>query len=357
MELDVNKLRIDNIIYKYSNLLFENPNIVGFGRGLKRINGRLTKSPSLTIYVEKKLSPSALNKSDIIPKYFYGVITDVIEVGESITLRRPTSADVKDTIGRYARGPVSVGPVSGGMSIGNANNKFYGTITCALSEIERKDNKGNIIQKQENIYLLSCNRILTRYDTEPKGTAKDGDVIRSEKKGDIGILRKIAPIYISKDIAADKDSPIDAAVAYVAPNTLQNQQILAKAGLLDGTQITAVTTTNPGVKVYFIGAKGGKQSGVVDSVKGPHRIKSRDSQNNALYEVQYTNVTTIKGKYNFGDEGAIGIFNTISSGPQAFGMLVGGVPGKNGEMDTLYFTDLGTALSYFKLELLKPIQV
>lgn len=80
--MDNYELRIKQLINTLSIWMLINPNVVAVGRGRKIINGHNTKHPSLTFFVGKKMTSSSIDKSQIIPPFIKGVVTDVLECGE-----------------------------------------------------------------------------------------------------------------------------------------------------------------------------------------------------------------------------------------------------------------------------------
>lgn len=62
--------------------LFSLPGVVGYGYGKKAINGLLTETSALIVFVEKKIPHLELEKDKIIPSSINETPTDVIEIGE-----------------------------------------------------------------------------------------------------------------------------------------------------------------------------------------------------------------------------------------------------------------------------------
>lgn len=64
------------------NDLFKYPNVVLIGKGHKIVGGLDTNVEAVVVGVSKKLPLSALKLQDIIPPFFEGLLTDVVNVGE-----------------------------------------------------------------------------------------------------------------------------------------------------------------------------------------------------------------------------------------------------------------------------------
>ena len=86
--------------------IMDKPNVVGFGTGYKRVNGKITSELSIVALVRKKMPPSSMAAGAMIPASVDGVQTDVMEVGEIRAQLTPTD--------RWR-------PAPGGVSIGHYN--------------------------------------------------------------------------------------------------------------------------------------------------------------------------------------------------------------------------------------------
>lgn len=68
--------------------LLDLPNVVGFGRGYKQVDGKNTGKLAVTVLVTKKVPKGQLRKDTVVPKSIALADTDVIEVGEVVALSR-----------------------------------------------------------------------------------------------------------------------------------------------------------------------------------------------------------------------------------------------------------------------------
>jgi len=94
--------------------MFEYPNVVGWSKNLapKVVDGKVTDTWAIPVFVEKKVPEDELPKSAVIPRYIGNIPTDVVEVGriEALILM-PETRTKRDVIR----------PLVAGISIGNWN--------------------------------------------------------------------------------------------------------------------------------------------------------------------------------------------------------------------------------------------
>lgn len=341
--LDNYNLRINNIINSYDKLLFRNPNIKYIGRSFKIINNTWTKEPCLTFYVKNKFPIDTLNYSELIPNYFFGAKTDIIQLPSPEKYSKNNLCSIpKLSQNNFKKGPISAGDV-----VTNVETNSRGTLTCALSEIFN----------QENIYALSCNHVLTRNIGEFLGRGKIGDKIygyhgpinsSDEDYQYLGKLYNVAPIYYYKNreealLPSSKISPYDAAICYVGKNTKATQQKLIRAGLNDGNIISGIVDVNIKDNVYAIGALSGAREGTVLALNVKEVFDEPGKPCSIHSDGILTSITTEPG-----DSGALGYIKK-SGKIFTFGMNVGDTSNLS------YFLRLDMALFFFKLNFLKPL--
>lgn len=75
------KVKTEYLDY-WKNNKYEDYNIVGIGKSIKKVDGKRTGEKCIQFMVKNKLTESELDSKDIIPKEIEGVKTDVVETGE-----------------------------------------------------------------------------------------------------------------------------------------------------------------------------------------------------------------------------------------------------------------------------------
>lgn len=315
--IDNYEFKVENIIKNYREAILKNPHIIGFGRGVKIIGNERTNIPCLTLFVDKKVPVDTLSEDYIIPKYFNRVLTDVKALGET----PPKTPSLK-----YRA--IEKNLISG-MSIGNENNNYGGTITCGfLGKYEKN--------KSKQMFILSCASALAQINWEIGSVGGLGDTICSPMKtsNEIGNIVDISAL----DVGVKKnpsDSDIDAVLILLKKN------IKVIPGLNEGGRIYGITDTAPGVKVYYDGAGSGRLYGHVLTINTVFRNEMKNNKGDSLI-VNYSPITTIEAAYNESDRGAMGVVQTLSKKNYGFGMLVAG------KGNTVVFTDMKRNIDYFK---------
>ena len=56
-------------------------NVTGVGAGIQQVNGVMTGTPSLLVFVNQKLPVETLETNQVIPKEIHGIQTDIIQTG------------------------------------------------------------------------------------------------------------------------------------------------------------------------------------------------------------------------------------------------------------------------------------
>lgn len=130
---------ITNNEYSY---FLNKANVRGIALGYKKIKNINTGVKCITVFVIKKVCEYMLNKQDIIPKRYRGIMTDVVE------------ADVMkiNTLTNRVR------PVTGGYNIGQA------------FKMASSGSYGCIVKDENNMYILSCNHVIADENKAPIGS-------------------------------------------------------------------------------------------------------------------------------------------------------------------------------------------
>lgn len=164
------------------NELFKYPNVVFVAKGHKIIGGNDTGRPAVVIGVEKKIPRALLKGDQVLPCYYDGKITDVVEVGHIRALQRTDK----------------VRPAPGGVSIGH-----YNITAGTLGMVVRKDGKRMILS---NAHVLA-----------DVNKGQPGDVILQPGSYDGGLvlLNNIAHLYSSVPIKTDKENGSNCPIAAI----------------------------------------------------------------------------------------------------------------------------------------------
>jgi hypothetical protein len=178
--------------------VFKKPNVVGLSVGYKEIQGILTDTPCIKVFVSKKIDKKKIKKSDLIPESIDGEMTDVIE-------SMPEALDVRTSKQR---------PAFGGISIGHPSITA-GTLGCLI-------NTGG------SNYIISNNHVLAAVNT-----ATIGDYIYQPGVYDggtasdiIGRLTKFVPITLYENIVEDPTvNYVDGALCLPTTQSLVNNTI------------------------------------------------------------------------------------------------------------------------------------
>ncbi len=132
---------------------FQRRNVIGVGIGYKNSEGQATDQLSLIISVTQKLPIEQLAEQDLIPKFFQGLITDVVETGR---------------IRAYPENPrLRYRPAQPGISIGH-HDITAGTL-------------GLVVERNGQRFILSNNHVLANCND-----AKIGDAIYQPGPADGG---------------------------------------------------------------------------------------------------------------------------------------------------------------------------
>lgn len=141
--------------------LLKKKNVVAVGWGYKEMGGKRTGKLAIICSVSKKEQLADLEKKDIIPKQVGSELTDVKEVGVIKALKARTD--------RWR-------PAPGGVSIGH-EWITAGTLGC-------------LVQKKNDIYVLSNNHILADTNNAPLGSA----ILQPGKYDGGGLIDRIATL-------------------------------------------------------------------------------------------------------------------------------------------------------------------
>ncbi len=173
--------------------LMDLPNVMGVGYGYKEVRGVCTDEPAVTVLVRKKVTVQALSPKHTIPRQLASVPTDVIEVGDIVTLT-----------GQHA----GMRPARPGVSIGHKNISA-GTMGAVGYDVE-----------DGTPLILSNNHVLANATDGKDGRAQIGDAILQPGRYDggtmddiLGHLQRYVPLH---RIAARPNCAIAAGLERIA---------------------------------------------------------------------------------------------------------------------------------------------
>ncbi len=138
-------------------------NVIGVGKGHKRIDGKPTEEEGIIVLVKEKLPMQSIRPQHVIPKNIDGVVTDVVEVGE-IRLLNGRTANKR--------------PAQPGMSIGHYRISA-GTFGAVVKD-----------RRTGTRFILSNNHVLANSSDATDNRAKIGDIILQPGAYDGGITNK-----------------------------------------------------------------------------------------------------------------------------------------------------------------------
>ncbi|CAG7841143.1 hypothetical protein Z959_13320 [Clostridium novyi B str. ATCC 27606] len=256
---------ICNCEYKY---FLDKSNVTGVGFGYKMKNGFYTNQLCIQVFVLRKLEKNKLNFKDLIPNYYKGIITDVVQTGIFKT----------DSLMNKIR------PAIPGYGIGNDYIPGKtGTFGCLVSD-------------GFDTYILSVNHVLANNNLAPIGTKiiqpsrTFGGKFETDK---IAILSKFIPIEFVEG-SKEPANYTDCAIAKVVDKSLVSANI-ALVGMPKGIAFPRI-----GQDIKKVGASTELTTGKVKSLYVSVFIRD-DQERIALFKNQIV-TTKISTK---GDSGSV----------------------------------------------------
>lgn len=274
--------RYFNAFVKHRVKLLGLKNVVGVGIGYKNVGGDTTKGAAYVVYVEKKLPPAELSRSQIVPRQIDGLDTDVVEIGVVKMLGLRTSR------GR---------PCQPGMSIGH-----YQSTAGTLGAVVRD-------KKTKELMVLSNNHVLANGSSVQETKAKPGDPILQPgpydggtMKDRIGVLHRYVPLL--KNVSKS-DCPVASAVAsggtrllrlvkrdyeirfyksYATENTVDcalaklDAADLVNPAILEIGEISGVADIKAGQKVQKSGRTTGLTRGIIKSISTTLQVEMKEEE-------------------------------------------------------------------------------
>ena len=151
------------------------PNVMGVGYGYKEVRGVCTQEPAVTVMVRRKVASQGLSPGHIVPRVLANVRTDVIEVGDIVTLEERRNR---------------LRPARPGASIGHEKISA-GTFGAVVYDVE-----------DGQPLILSNNHVLANSTDGTDDRAQVGDKVLQPGRHDggsmddiIGHLERYVPLY------------------------------------------------------------------------------------------------------------------------------------------------------------------
>ncbi|MPQ43077.1 hypothetical protein [Clostridium tarantellae] len=269
-------------------IFLQKKNVVGIAFGNKIKNGLNTNEPCLKVFVNTKKNESNLNDTDLIPKIYEGIKTDVFECG-----KLSFSTSTLPLIEKKR-------PFQFGYSIGNSRCKVAGTAACLV-----KDRCGNY-------YILSNNHVLSYYDTLTIGTPilqpafRDGGKYPNDV---IAILSKKIPLLNSSEFSSNYINYVDCAIAKVT-NIFEVTKKIALIGSVKGIKDATIN-----LSVKKVGRTTGLTTGKITALDALVKLNTHPSGDYLLFHNQI--ITTSMNED--GDSGSL----VLDKSNNAVGLLFG----------------------------------
>lgn len=188
-------------------------NVTGIGAGIQQVNGVMTGTPSLLIFVDQKLPIEALETNQIIPKEINGIKTDVVQTGYLFAGNQQTlHVDTQALLTR-------VRPAKGGYSVAH-RSVTAGTIATCVYDILPNGSTNPPVHGYgipSRYYILSNNHVLANSNNANIGDPilQPGPLDGGNDPADrIATLSRFIPITFSSQVPLEnQNNLVDAAIA------------------------------------------------------------------------------------------------------------------------------------------------
>jgi hypothetical protein len=323
--------------------LMKKANVVGVGKGLKRVGGVRIEQSSITVLVREKVALSSLKSSDVIPKEINGIPTDVFEVGELKLLssirtekRRPAQPGV--SIGHYKVTAGTLGAlvkdVATGQTLLLSNNHVFANISNG------KDGRARIGDPVLQPGAYDGGKL----DSDVIGTLERFvPLVRDSKEADCqvaslvsgilnDVLNIIYPAYTLKFMKSLKaENTVDCALAKPVSSEM------VKRDILEIGQVNGIAEVGEKTKVKKSGRTTGLTRGEVVSTNATVSVRLSDNEN-GIFADQIVATSISQG----GDSGSL----VLNEDNAAVGLLFAG-----SDKATI-FNRIQNVLSALRVELL-----
>ena len=311
--MEVLRKNVLDISNNYYDFCMNLENVKGIGFGFKSINGIGTLEPCIHVLVEKKVDCKYLSKDNVIPKFFMGIKTDVIEIG-------------KGGFRYNSIFPMKLRPLKGGCDIATIYEKddVYGTLACIVS-------KKKLFKKE--YFILSNNHVLADINKLPIGTP----IIQPSKSSILNIENEVIANLFTfvklKVYDGNKKNVnyVDCALAKI------NNNIGITRTIFDVGEIKGVSTPKLGARIKKYGASSGLSRGKITTIDATFEIEQEG--NKYMFKNQ-----VLADIFNIsGDSGSL-ILNEFN---EAVGLFWGGSDNNS----VAYINDISTVLKNLNVSL------
>ena len=224
-------------------------NVVGVGFGYKITNGKLTAKRCVRIYVERKITETAMPKDFVLPRHIKGVATDVVETGRFHPLPAAVSREQR-----------RLRPAKPGCSVGF---QFTGD----QARFVMAGTFGAIVAAGGTRHILSNNHVLANENALPVGSPifQPGLLDHGDPNRDrIARLTRFVPLQSAQP------NTLDCAIAEILDSQNVSPAFLPKVGRLKSSQAIAATE---GMRVEKVGRTTGYTTGVVFDLSADVKIE------------------------------------------------------------------------------------
>ncbi|MEK4774552.1 hypothetical protein MKY31_30375 [Bacillus sp. FSL M8-0139] len=188
-------------------------NVAGIGAGIQQVNGVMTGTPSLLVFVDQKLPIETLETNQVIPKEINGIKTDVIQTGYLFAGTQQTLQVDTQALSTRVR------PAKGGYSVAH-RNVTAGTIATCVYDILPNGSTNPPAHGYgipNRYYILSNNHVLANSNNANIGDPilQPGPIDGGSDPADrIATLSRFIPITFSSQVPLEnQNNLVDAAIA------------------------------------------------------------------------------------------------------------------------------------------------
>ena len=252
--MEVLRKNVLDISDNYYDFFISLENVKGVGFGFKHINGIESLEPCIHVLVEKKVDSKYLSKNNVIPDFFMGIKTDVIESGRGGFCYNSTF-------------PMKLRPLQSGCDIATINDEdeVHGTLSCIVT-------KKNLFKRE--YFILSNNHVLADINKLPLGTP----IIQPSKYSALNLENEVVANLFTfiklKPYNGNKKNVnyVDCALAKI------NNNIGITKAVFDIGEIKGISTPKLGARIKKYGASSGLSRGKITTIDATLEIEEEGNK-------------------------------------------------------------------------------